>query len=461
MDLIASDVGLNLTGCDELLGLDILGFGTMAKLAARRRRKRRMLIAILLDVDPAALEKLVTYEVNQQLLLMDLRGGSRPGRKKKKVPRHKKPCTWPELYLSGTYYDERQFREVFAVPKIVFEEVHKAIGVAIHRGADCTKMKGMGSDVAVLTMLRMLRSGVACVQMEDQVGFSKQVVHDRFLEALGLVVEKLGPRFLQSMPPERLDKELTLSALSNFPGCLGCVDCFHATRVCSKRAQGITRGRHGNTNSSVQVVAGSDLYVLDVHVNEHGSDNDINTLWSSQIFQDFIEARFTDSFHVAGEQFDMQYLMADSIYPKYAMIVRGKLGARTAAEKKYNENLESHRKCVECAIGCLQSRFAMIRKGHCIRYRDPEVTTKIVQVCCILHNMILDLHGYFNAPHCLGTANQPLTAEEYAMEFLDADFSRERDTGLMYGNERDAGAVASKSEHLRLQKALIKLRGYA
>eukprot|EP00035_Acanthoeca_spectabilis_P010423 m.184646 g.184646 ORF g.184646 m.184646 type:complete len:145 (+) comp15017_c0_seq1:161-595(+) len=110
MDLIASDVGLNLTGCDELLGLDILGFGTMAKLAARRRRKRRMLIAILLDVDPAALEKLVTYEVNQQLLLMDLRGGSRPGRKKKKVPRHKKPCTWPELYLSGTYYDERQFR---------------------------------------------------------------------------------------------------------------------------------------------------------------------------------------------------------------------------------------------------------------------------------------------------------------------------------------------------------------
>ena len=63
----------------------------------------------------------------------------------------------------------------------------------------------------------------------------------------------------------------------------------------------------------------------------------------------------------------------------------------TDEERTFNREFKKLRKDVECAIGRFKGRFRCLDKSGGFLQYDPEVCCKIITVCGILHNFLLEV----------------------------------------------------------------------
>ncbi|XP_050264545.1 uncharacterized protein LOC126708694 [Quercus robur] len=84
----------------------------------------------------------------------------------------------------------------------------------------------------------------------------------------------------------------------------------------------------------------------------------------------------------------MGYYLADSIYPKWATFVKTIPAPQGQKYKLFAVAQEACRKDAEHAFGVLQARFAIVRGP--VRFFHLETLKKIMKVCIILHNMIVE-----------------------------------------------------------------------
>nr|XP_043622036.1 protein ALP1-like [Erigeron canadensis] len=179
-----------------------------------------------------------------------------------------------------------------------------------------------------------------------------------------------------------------------FPGMLGSIDCMHwVWRNCPVAWQGqYTRGDKGHPTIMLEAVASYDLWIWHAYFGPAGSNNDINVLNGSDLFDDLLQDRAPKvEFSVNGEQFTKGYYLADGIYPEWATLVKSFKCPMDAKTTKFKRYQEAARKDVERAFGVLQGRWQIIEQ-----YAQPYSTNKIkrIMLCCvILHNMIVEDNG--------------------------------------------------------------------
>ncbi|CAM8886269.1 unnamed protein product [Rhodiola kirilowii] len=120
-----------------------------------------------------------------------------------------------------------------------------------------------------------------------------------------------------------------------------------------------------------------------------GSNNDINVLDRSPIFDDILEGRAPEvNYSINENNYDMGYYLADGIYPEWATFVKTIPRPQGEKRKLFAKYQEGQRKDVERAFGVLQSRFAIIRGPA--RFWDKRDLARIMRACIILHNMIVE-----------------------------------------------------------------------
>ncbi|XP_074267108.1 uncharacterized protein LOC141590413 [Silene latifolia] len=85
-----------------------------------------------------------------------------------------------------------------------------------------------------------------------------------------------------------------------------------------------------------------------------GSNNDINVLDCSPIFDEFLEGRGPNvQFTVNGSQYNMGYYLADDIYPEWHVFVKTIPRAHMLSEKSYLRNIKKVReKMLKELLGC-------------------------------------------------------------------------------------------------------------
>ena len=124
-----------------------------------------------------------------------------------------------------------------------------------------------------------------------------------------------------------------------------------------------------------------------------GTNNDLNVLNSSPLFQDILNNAF--SFTISGnykviEGFGKErktpYFLVDGIYPTWS-IFAGPVTDPTIDQKQYKTTQEAIRKDVERAVGVLMARFQILKSA--INYWKHEDVVALTEVCVILHNMII------------------------------------------------------------------------
>ncbi|XP_060183449.1 uncharacterized protein LOC132613242 [Lycium barbarum] len=128
-----------------------------------------------------------------------------------------------------------------------------------------------------------------------------------------------------------------------------------------------------------------------------GTNNDINVLESSHLFSNLAKGIAPPALYVIqGNEYDVGYYLADSIYPKWSTIEQTMHEPQSQKKKYFAMKQESCPKDVERAFGVLQSRFTIIARPS--RFWRKEVLHDILTSCIILHNMIIEDERDLNAP---------------------------------------------------------------
>jgi len=153
--------------------------------------------------------------------------------------------------------------------------------------------------------------------------------------------------------------------------------------------QGSHKGHADGYTVILEAVASYDTWIWHAHFGIPGSNNDLNVLDKSPLFNRLAMGNSPNiQYKVNGKPYNWGYYLGDGIYPPYATIVKGFTSPAGAAQTEFTRLQAAYRKDVERAFGILQARFAIVREPA--RAWSLKILAKVMKTCIILHNMIVE-----------------------------------------------------------------------
>ncbi|XP_071688384.1 uncharacterized protein [Rutidosis leptorrhynchoides] len=133
--------------------------------------------------------------------------------------------------------------------------------------------------------------------------------------------------------------------------------------------------------------------IYERHETKHGSNNDINVLNRSPLFDSLKNGSAPPSpFIVNGHDYTHGYYLADGTYPDWATLIKAYQSPTDEPSTKFTRFQESARKDVERTFGVLQGRFSILRVAR--RAWRAKKLHRILYCCVLLHNMIHEDNGF-------------------------------------------------------------------
>ena len=112
---------------------------------------------------------------------------------------------------------------------------------------------------------------------------------------------------------------------------------------------------------AVASIVSYDLWIWHMFFGLPGSNNDINVLERSHVFNELAEGRAPAvDYSINGHDYTMGYYLADDIYPKWAIFVKTIPASQGQKYKLFAAAQKAYRKDVERAFRVLQARFAIV-----------------------------------------------------------------------------------------------------
>ncbi|XP_047949251.1 uncharacterized protein LOC125195094 [Salvia hispanica] len=143
----------------------------------------------------------------------------------------------------------------------------------------------------------------------------------------------------------------------------------------------------------LEAVADYRLRIWHAYFGVARSNNDINVLHSSHLFNDECQGEGpTVRFVANGMQYNKAYYLADGIYPRWPVFVKTIRQPVGPKQSYFAAKQESAKKDVEWDFGVLQVRWAILRCPVRVWHENDDAY--IMYACIILHNMIIDDEGY-------------------------------------------------------------------
>ena len=208
-----------------------------------------------------------------------------------------------------------------------------------------------------------------------------------------------------------------------FPGMLGSLDCTHWDwRNCPTAWRGMyTGGHHGVPSLVLEAVASADLWIWHAYFGVAGSNNDINVLDQSPIFEDMLRGKAPEApFHVNGHQYQYGYYLTDGIYPPYATLIQGKPLGHRPMDEIFTKRQTSARKDVECAFGVMKPKWHIFL--HAARPYHLDNLRMIMYAMIIMHNMVIEDQGRLICPYVPSDPRPvlyPVGSNEYRHRAVD------------------------------------------
>ncbi|GKE62478.1 ALP1-like protein isoform X1 [Tanacetum coccineum] len=190
---------------------------------------------------------------------------------------------------------------------------------------DCAGREGISPLIKCTSAIRQLAYGVNVSFLDEYLQISERSSRkalDHFCQA---VMEIYGPEYLRKPTVTDVEKLYRHHEEKHgFSGMLGSLDCtdwewFGCPYVF--KAQYVRRGHGSNSFILLKAVAPQDLWHAFFGV--VGSNNDINVLYQSSLFNDLKIGRALEIPFVAnGVTYPSGYYLVDGIYPELATLVK-------------------------------------------------------------------------------------------------------------------------------------------
>ncbi|XP_008229162.1 PREDICTED: uncharacterized protein LOC103328543 [Prunus mume] len=120
--------------------------------------------------------------------------------------------------------------------------------------------------------------------------------------------------------------------------------------------------KDGLGRQGLSSVASYDTWIWHAFFEAAGSNNDINILARSPLFNDVVHGVAPHvEYIVNGNQYHLGYYLADGIYPRWAILVKTISSPDNPKNRLFAQMQEAYRKNFERAFGILQARWAIVR----------------------------------------------------------------------------------------------------
>ncbi|CAL8162570.1 unnamed protein product [Prunus armeniaca] len=280
-----------------------------------------------------------------------------------------------DYFIPTSLYSDVHFRGRYRMQQHLFNKtMHDICNYDEYfvQKRNCVGVLGLLPEQKFTAVIRMLAYGASADQVDEIARMGKSIALEslvRFCDA----VETLYTRdYLRRPTPRDLQRLLQKAEWRGFPGMIGDYG-----------------NRKGQKSIILEAVAGFDTWVWHPFFGVAGSQNDLNVLGQSPVFNDVLRGEAPKIiYEVNNIVYQIRYYLADEIYPRWTTFVKSLPHPRTQKQKLFATYQEGYRKDVERCFGILQARWAIIRGVTCMF--DEEVLRSIMMTCIILHNMIVE-----------------------------------------------------------------------
>ncbi|CAM8919454.1 unnamed protein product [Rhodiola kirilowii] len=295
-----------------------------------------------------------------------------------------------DYFSPNPVYFEEIFRRRFRMGRHVFLRIVEALSnfdPYFRQRVDACGEKGLSSLQKCTAAIRILAYGVSADAVDDYVRIGETTAIECVKKFASDVIMIFESEYLRKPNSDDIQRLLQMGEARGFPG----IDCMHwQWKNCPKAWKGMFMSGHkGVATILLEAVASSDLWIWHAFFGVAGSNNDINVLDRSPVFDEVLQGRAPEvNYTIDGNNYNMGYYLTDGIYPEWVTFVKTIPRPQGENRKLFSKYQESQRKDVERAFGVLQSHFAIVRGPS--RFWDKADPGRIMRACIIIHNMIVE-----------------------------------------------------------------------
>ncbi|XP_071704251.1 uncharacterized protein [Rutidosis leptorrhynchoides] len=264
-----------------------------------------------------------------------------------------------DYFAERPKYSEVEFKRRFRMRRRVFNRIMEGIlnfsanrlpeyFEWFHVKPDCRGELGISTHLKIMAALRQLAYGYAPDALDEYLQMSERVAR----ESLQIFPTREDMERLYEVHEEKHD----------FPGMLCSIDCMHwVWGKCPVAWQGqFKRGDHSHPTIMLEAVASYDNWIWHAYFGVAGSNNDINVLNTSPLFESRLNDNFPDiPYVINGVEYKRGYYLADEIYPQWASFVKAYSSVADPKSKYFSR-------------------------------KQSKAIQRIMYACIIMHNMIVE-----------------------------------------------------------------------
>ncbi|XP_057483396.1 protein ALP1-like [Actinidia eriantha] len=253
----------------------------------------------------------------------------------------------------------------------------------------------MSINDQVAIALRRLSSGDSLIAVADSFGTNHSTVSQvtwRFVEAM----EEKGIHHLQwpSTEQQMTDVKSKFEKIRGLPNCCGAIDTTHITMLLSSSevASNMWLDREKNHSMILQAIVDSEMRFRDVVTGWPGKMNDFDVLQRSTFFKLCEKGeRLNGNKMRLSEGTELsEYIVGDLGFPLLPWLVTPYQGKDLSDSKaEFNKRHFATRVVAQRAMARLKEMWRIIQG---VMWRpDKNRLPRIILVCCILHNIAIDM----------------------------------------------------------------------
>ncbi|XP_047961970.1 protein ALP1-like [Salvia hispanica] len=361
-----------------------------------------------------------------------------------------------DYFSADPRWSDQMFRRRFRMRRNVFLRIVNAVvahDAYFMQTFDAVGRQSISTLQKCTSALRQLAYGTAADMFDEYLHVSEHTGRACLAKFCRAVIEAFKDTYLRKPTSDDVRRLVRMhEERHGFPGMLGSIDCMHWPWKNYPMAWrgAFTSGHKGSHPTIVlEAVADQRLWIWHAYFGVAGSNNDLNVLNGSPLFNDLCAGRApTLEFTANHRRYTIGYYLADEIYPRWPVFVKTITCPTTDRRKLFAKKQEAARKDVERAFGVLQSRWAIV-KGPARGWPRPLIAD-IMYACIIMHNMIVEDEG----DNATDWSDDPLVSASSSYTVTDP---------IVQGVPPDVRNVMARSaamrqedQHTRLQADLIE-----
>ncbi|KAG6601011.1 Protein ALP1-like protein, partial [Cucurbita argyrosperma subsp. sororia] len=339
-------------------------------------------------------------------------------------------------------FKNTKFESVFKISRKTFSYICSLVKEAMMaKTSNFTDLNGkpLSLNDQVAVALRRLCSGESLSNIGDSFGMNQSSVSQitwRFVEAM----EEKGIRHL-SWPSTEEDMDQIKSKfkkIRGLPNCCGVIETTHImmTLPTTESANGVWLDREKNCSMILQVIVDPEMRFCDIITGWPGSLSDALVLESSGFFK-----RSQDGERLNGKKMKLsesaelgEYIIGDSGFPLLPWLLTPYQGKGLADyQTEFNKRHFGTRLVAQRALTRLKEMWKII-KG--IMWKpDKHKLPRIILVCCLLHNIMIDMEDEMQDEMPLSHHHDP-SYRQQSCKFVDNTASITREKLSMYLSEK-------------------------